>query len=120
MFKDRPEKDELASKAAAYLADSSLHLSHGRRIGIEQLKELQINVTDLRESPDLRGAVWNLYHAISWTLQDTAAFKIIESCHNTAYIRQILIQQIAMPQMPIRQPPVPQQQPAPHPKRKRH
>lgn len=124
MYKAKAEKDELASKAAKYLADSSLHLSHGRRIGIEQLKELQLNITDLRELPELRGAVWNLYHAISWTLQDTAAFKIIESCHNTAYIRQILVRQIPIPQLGIQQPvlpsPTPPQQSTPHRKRKRH
>jgi hypothetical protein len=124
MFKDRQEKDKLANTAAKFLSDSSLHLSHGRRIGIEQLNEYQINVTDLRNHVDLREAIWNLYHAISWTLHDTAAYKIIESCHNTAYIRQVFIQQIPLPQMPIQQPASPKpsmpKKSIPRSKRKRH
>lgn len=99
MFNGRPDADNMASAAAKYLADSSLHLSHGRRIGIEQLKGLNLNILDLREHLELRNAIWNLYHAIYWTFQDTNAFKIVESCHGTAYIRQIMIQQIPIPQL---------------------
>ncbi len=124
MFRDSTDGEILAKNAANYLANSSQHLSHGRRIGLDQLKELKINVTDLRDTPQLREAVWNLYHAISWTLQDTAAYKIIESCHNSAYIRQIRVQQIPIPKIP-NQPPesqphiLPNQSPS-KPKRKRH
>lgn len=120
MFNNEPDKDELAGKFAAYLADSSIHLSHGRRIGIEQLREFKVKVTDLRDTPTLRDAIWNLYHAINWTFMDIAAFKIIESCHNTAYIRQIIIQQIRNPisASPPQLPPL--QKPDNSKKRKRH
>jgi serine dehydrogenase proteinase len=94
MFSSSADKDQLASNFAEYLADSEIHLSHGRRIDIEQLKEYKVNVTDLRSNPPLRDAVWGLYHAIHWSLQDTAAFKIVETCHDSAYIRQIIVQQI--------------------------
>ena len=128
MFKNEGDCEIMAKNAAEYLSNSSQHLSHGRRIGLDQLKKYRLNVTDLRETPELREAVWNLYHAISWTLQDTAAYKIIESCHNSAYIRQIIIQQIPLPKI-SNQPPVshpvslPIQsklKPKPKPKRKRH
>lgn len=118
MFANRPDKDGLAGNFAAYLADSSLHLSHGRRIDIEQLRQFEVNITDLRTIPALREAVWNLYHAINWTLMDTAAFKIVESCHNTAYIRQLVIQQIQNPFIP--NPVHPVQPPPIVKKRKRH
>lgn len=103
MFKDKPNRDELAARIATYLADSDLHFSHGRRIGIDQLKEYGVTAIDLRETPPLREAVWNLYHAISWTLQDTAAFKIIENGKGTAYIRQLVIQQL-IPQAAMNNP----------------
>lgn len=92
MFAGENDGDSYAKEAALYLADSSIHLSHGRRIGIEQLKNLHFKIKDLREDLILRDAVWNLYHALNWTFQDTVALKIVETCHDTAYIRQLLIQ----------------------------
>lgn len=124
MFKEMKERDQYASDAAKYLAASSIHLSHGRRIGIEQLRGLHINIKDLREEPILREAVWNLYHALTWTFQDTSAIKIVESCHNTAYIRQLNFHQIT-PTPPLANQPKlnnqkPPQQPLPNKNRKRH
>lgn len=118
MFSGKADASKLAQKVAEYLADSEIHFSHGRRIGIEQLNDLGMNVLDLRKIPDLREAVWNLYQAIAWTLQETAAFKIIESCHGTAFIRQVVVQQINIPTNP---PPPARSQPVASPKRrKRH
>lgn len=124
MFSKKENKDELAQKFASYLSDSSIHLSHGRRIGIEQLAEFKINILDLRDNNELREAVWNLYHAISWTFEDTNAFKIVETCHNTAYIRQIIVHEIPAPFLVP--PGIPPQGPTPlppsgsHKKRKRY
>jgi hypothetical protein len=74
-------------------------LSHGRRIGIEQLQQLAgFNVLDMRTDKPLQDAVWNLYLAISLTFDNTAAFKIVENGQNDAYIRQVFVQQIQIPQ----------------------
>jgi hypothetical protein len=117
MFRDIGEAEILATNIAEYLGDSETHLSHRRRVGIEQLEELKVKVTDLRKEPRLRDAVWNLYQAIAWTLQETNAFKIIESCHGTAFIRQVIVQQIAIPMGAA----PPKIQPANNPgKRRRH
>ena len=116
MFRDKANAEELADKVAQYLGDSAKHLSHGRRIGIEQLAELEVNATDLRQTPNLREAIWNLYQAIAWTLQDTNAFKIIESGHGTAYIRQVIVQEI---RLPLGGPPFPQPPPDNKPKRRK-
>lgn len=125
MFKDEKEGPAHGKRVAEYLANSDEHLSHGRRIGIEQLEKQGLNISDLRKTPELRTAVWNLYQAISWTLQDTGAFKIIEEGRGTAFIRQISVQQIAVPGIPIapspdpKQPRTPPQSPPPRPKSKR-
>ena len=122
MFNGEADADKLASDAATYLGDSNIHLSHGRRIGIDQLRALHFKITDLRNDPELRTAVWNLYHAISWTLQDTLAIKIIESCHNTAYIRSVVVQKVPFMLNPAPQPNQPgsgQAQPT-APKRRRN
>jgi len=116
MFKGKEDGPARAAVVAKYLANSGEHLSHGRRVGIEQLQAKGVNAIDLRQTPDLRNAVWNLYQAISWTLQDTGAFKIIESSRNTAFIRQVIIQQIPPPGSVILPSPAPQpQQPQRHP-----
>ncbi|MBU2578489.1 hypothetical protein KKA69_06755 [Patescibacteria group bacterium] len=117
MFRARTNAEELADRVAVYLGNSTEHLSHGRRIGIEQLVELEVNVTDLRQTPILREAIWNLYQAVTCTLQDTNAFKIIESGHDSAYIRQVMVQQI---HLPSGAPPLPQPPPYSKPKRRKH
>ena len=120
MFRDEDEKDELSEEVAKFLSMSENHLSHGRRVGIEKLKELHVKIIDLREYNDLRNAIWNLYLSIMITLQDTSAFKIIESCHGSAFIRKVVVQQIALPNiqpLPYGQP---NQQNRPENKRKRH
>lgn len=97
MFAKHPEKSRLASEAADYIADSSKHLSHRRRIGLEDLIGLGLNVVDLRNMPELQDAIWGLYHSITLTLDGTAAFKIIENGHGNAYIRQVVVEQITIP-----------------------
>jgi hypothetical protein len=100
MFHGETDAAYKAQIIADYLSDSDLHLSHGRRIGIEQLMDLGFKVFDLRSNPLLRDAIWGLYLSISWTLQETAAIKIIESCRGTAFIRQLLVQKIEVPPSP--------------------
>lgn len=121
MFSEEANKDKLASTLAKFLANSGEHLSHARRIDIGPLKDNNMRIVDLREIPKLRDAIWNLYLAIHWTFQDTAAYKIIENGGGIAFIRQIIIQPISVPlapPLPIQQEP---QQPTKNPKtRKRH
>jgi len=99
MFAEHPEKDRLAKRAADYLADAGKHLSHGRRIGLEDLVALEMNIANLRSMPELREAIWDLYHAIGLTLDETAAFKIIENGHGRAYIRRVVVREIQVPVM---------------------
>ena len=97
MLRERENREQISNEFTNFLASSKEHLSHGRRIGIEQLQGFNINVTDLREHPELRDAVWDLYLAISCTFDSTAAFKIIENSHGDAYIRLIKVQEIKIP-----------------------
>lgn len=94
MFQNVENGETLAIKIANFLANYEDHLSHGKRIGIEQLKDLGLVVKDLRQTPDLREAIWNLYLAISCTFDGTGAFKIIENGHGDALIRSIIMQKL--------------------------
>lgn len=97
MFHDKQDPKALAEAATTFLADAKVHLSHRRRITIDQLLALQMNMTDLRGNPPLREAIWSLYHSISWTFDRTNAFKITENGHGGAFIRQVLSQAIRLP-----------------------
>ena len=121
MFSDIEDGERLANEAAAYLSDSKMHLSHSRRVSIDQLVDLNFKVIDLRSTPELRDAVWGLYHAISWTFDRTAAFKIVENGHGAAFVRQVVTQTIQLPfgQPVPQQPATPRQESAPKKKRKR-
>jgi hypothetical protein len=118
MFSGLDDREERSHRVAQYLADYDMHLSHGRRIDINQLLSHGLNVIDLHTQPELRDAIWNLYQSISWTLQQTAAFKIIESCHGSAFIRAVVVQQIQFPMGNVQPPRNPQN--GTGPKRKRH
>jgi ATP-dependent protease ClpP protease subunit len=106
MFYNDENRVNKAIAASEYLAKSQEHLSHGRRIGIEQLQSLGFNILDTRTIPVLRDAIWNLYLSIMITFEHTSAFKITENGHGRALIRHLLIQQIELPGG---------QQPAPRP-----
>lgn len=111
MFRDREDSAYLAKRGTDYLADYKRHLSHGRRIGIQEMSELGFVVRDLRQTPDLRTAVWNLYLAISVTFDGTAAFKVIENGHGAAYIRSIILRSVQVPVGLTQQPPQNTKQP---------
>ncbi|HEU0291358.1 MAG TPA: hypothetical protein VFR47_01390 [Anaerolineales bacterium] len=118
MFRNDDNKVEKATKASQYLAKSQEHLSHGRRIGIEQLQQLGFNVLDTRTVPELRSAIWNLYLSIMITFDSSTAFKLAENAHGRALIRHLVVQQV---QIPVQQPqPKPTIAPNQKKPRKRH
>ena len=119
MFRDDEKKVEKGNAASEYLAKSQEHLSHGRRIGIEQLQKLGLNILDTRTVPDLQSAIWNLYLSIMLTFDHSTAFKLTENGHGRALIRHLVMQQI---QIPAQQPSQPKPVILPNQKkaRKRH
>ena len=97
MFRSDEQREEKATALSEYLAKSQEHLSHGRRIGIEQLREYGINILDTRNVPELQSAIWDLYLSIMITFDTSTAFKLTENGHGRALIRHIIVQQIQMP-----------------------
>lgn len=119
MFRADDNKVEKSNKASEYLAKSQEHLSHGRRIGIEQLQELGFNILDTRTLPELQSAIWNLYLSIMITFDTSTAFKLAENGHGRALIRHLIVQQVQFPALnqPQPNPTLPSKQKKP---RKRH
>lgn len=97
MFQNDENRSEKAIAISEYLAKSQEHLSHGRRIGIEQLRTLGFNILDTRTVPELQSAIWNLYLSIMLTFDNSTAFKITENGHGRALIRHLVIQQVQIP-----------------------
>jgi hypothetical protein len=79
MFAGSPTAKADAQKVAAHLANHNNFLSHARRIGITELKELGVKVLDLRSQPPLREAIHDLYIALMLTFSDTGTIKIFEN-----------------------------------------
>jgi len=85
-----------AAAVARYLANHNNFRSHGRRIGLKELKKRKVKVIDLATQPKVRDAVWELQHSILHTFGGTAAFKLIENGHGRAMIRLLQAQTIKL------------------------
>lgn len=108
MLGDEKDPNGHALQLATFLADSKNHLSHGRRIGIDDLVAQGFKVLDLRTVPELRDRIWDLYLSIRVTFEDTGVFKLIENGMNVRYAR---IVQLVVPTMPQQKGlPIPEQQ----------
>ncbi len=88
MFSGQRNSGKKASVVANYLR-SSKHLTHGRRIGINELTAKGVKILDMRTDVPLRTAVWDLHLAITQTFARTGAYKIFENHTGKALVRSI-------------------------------
>lgn len=122
MFRDDENAKDKATKVAEYLASREKWLSHGRRIGLEDLRQFEketgisLKLVDLRDDPKLQQAVWDVYVATCVTFQGTDGVKIIENELGDAYIRNVRIELVPGP--PSAPQPVPERAPK-RPRKKR-
>jgi hypothetical protein len=100
MFATDPNGAQKAELVAKQLADLKGFYSHSRRIGIDDLKKLGVNVLDMRDQPELRDAVWDVYLATSETFASTGVFKIFENSQNEALLRMISFEAVPNPEPP--------------------
>jgi len=96
MFKGEATGPSKAERISSYLADHNQFLSHSKRVSMQELVQLECKIEDLRNKPDLRNAVWELYCAIDITMANTPACKIIENSAGHAVIKNHQIQQMFM------------------------
>lgn len=95
MLAGKRDPGKKAARIANYLK-SRKHLTHGRRIGIDELSTKGLVILDMRTDIPLRTAVWDLYLSISLTFAATGAYKIFENHSGKALIRQLIVE----PQVP--------------------
>ena len=89
MFKDLKDAEEKAETVYEELGDHALTKSHQRRIPVETIEKLGILVTRLEAEQKLQEAVMSVHHTCMLTLDQTAAYKLIENQNGTAYIRKL-------------------------------
>jgi Serine dehydrogenase proteinase len=120
MFANNPKAKEKAGRIAGYLADHNNFRSHARRVGMADLQVLEADILDMRTEPVLHDAIRDLYTAISLTLTNTGAYKIVENSNGEALIGML---NINIQQQPPQGPPTataptsPVTPPAPTPNR---
>lgn len=91
MFAGDSQAKEKAERIGEYLASHNKFHSHGRRIGIDDLQSLGANILDMRTEPVLHDAIRDLYTAITLTLGNTNAYKIVENSNGEALIGMLNI-----------------------------
>lgn len=88
MFGDSAEGAAVASRVADKLGEHSVYLSHARGIDIEEAKSLGLKVIDLRDTPDLRSLVWELYCLAEFLFERTPLLiKLFERSDGTTLMR---------------------------------
>lgn len=100
-----PQAAQKADTVVDYLGNHNNFLAHARRVGIQDLLNLGVGfkVVDLSAptaTVGLLAAVMDAYWAVDVTFGMTGAYKIVEHHAGQAYIQQIQLVQIGIPQQP--------------------
>jgi len=105
MLKDLPNNTEKAKDIAEKLSNHKELLSHSRTIGIQQCKEFGLIVNDLRDMPQLRDELWQLYCLIEILFDRTTMVKLFENSRGTSWARTYIEQIVQIPAAPPSGPP---------------
>ena len=101
MFHNEPDNKEKAARVAAYLSNHNNFKSHGRRVGLKQIRETTelnpLKVTDMNDRRELKNRVRDLFYAISITFDKTEAIKLLENSVGRRYVRHVSQRTVAVP-----------------------
>lgn len=102
MFNGEGDAAERAQNITGFFTDHSQTRSHRRGIGILKAKELRLSVLDMRENPKLRQAIWELYCAVEFFVDQSDTAKFYENAFGVSWRRrfQAVTVQIPVPVMP--------------------
>ena len=97
MFRGDADGPRKARAVAKYLSDDRKFLSHARRVGLDELRRLRVEVLDTRDEPRLHEAIRELYVSVLVTFESTGAYKLFENSEGAALIKLVQIQQVGFP-----------------------
>lgn len=112
MFAGDPTGTAKAQGIATALNDHSRWLSHGRRIGLDDLQRLGVNARSLAEDAQLLSLVDEAWAATDLTLSNSRAFRLTENHLGHTVVKQVTeAPGIAIQLAPQEQPQTPTQPP---------
>ena len=89
MFKGRSDAHALASAAADFFANDTLHMAHGRAIGRDKVATLGIEVELIEVDSVMQDLVLSVHHSLTHTFGMTPVVKIIENHLGRTWIRMM-------------------------------
>jgi hypothetical protein len=89
MFAGQADAEAKATAVGRFLNDHNYFRSHARRVGINELQQLGMDVLDMRTQPELHEAVRDAYTALMITFQSTGVVKLFENSNNEGQLLQI-------------------------------
>ncbi|MBI2324917.1 MAG: serine protease [Chloroflexi bacterium] len=96
MFAGQPDAKAKAEAVATFLSDYEYHLSHGRRIGVDELRARGVNIANALEvSAELDDLLSRLWLAIDHTLSGTDAYKIFENHKGQGIFSKVTVERPA-------------------------
>lgn len=81
MFKEEGNAAELAHSISEWLGNPKKHLTHGRPLNYDTLKQRGLKVSRLEDEQELQEKVLSVFHAAMATFEFTGCYKFIEN-HN--------------------------------------
>ena len=90
MFREDAERTEKSRRVADWLGDHNNFMTHARRVGTEQLLEVEpsLSLSSLSGlGSETEKAVMEIYWAVDATFDQTEAIKLIEHGRGAAYIK---------------------------------
>jgi hypothetical protein len=89
MFRGVADGTTKAQAVANHFGDASKHLSHGRRIGRDEVRGQGVNVFDLEDDQALQEAVLTAYHATTIMFERGPITKIVLAHNGKAWVKAI-------------------------------
>ncbi len=90
---EREDAIQKAREVAAYFNSSSVHLDHGRRIGIDESIETGLNVERLEDNQAFQDEVLTIYHLITIIFEQTSTVKIMRNHNGQAWNKSFVVPQ---------------------------
>ncbi len=110
MFEGELDAEDKAREIVKQLADYRGNKGHDRHIHAEECEAMGLTIENLEEprKAAFQDLVLTVHHCFMHTLMNSGVYKIIENQNGTAFVKKMVIQQIAVPQAPfVVQPPQP-------------
>ena len=89
MFAGQTDAKAKAARAAKHFNDAAKHKSHGRRIGRDEARSVDIEVEDLEDNQELQEAVLTAYHLMTIVFEQGPASKMLITNSGRSWVKNV-------------------------------